>query len=171
MSNLLTVFLSISLFLFFFLFFLSGLFLFSCFSQSVAFFSLFFFSFSCSLLLVCSCFLLFSSIFLCSFFSFFFSIFLLVSLLSSKCCILLPILSSAVSTIVYSKLCHVGMPDLRHQIWICCIAVIHIQTYTYVCRNKINNNNERTLFFRKIYLSHFIRNGCERFAKGLCVRG
>ena len=37
--------------------------------------------------------------------------------------------------------------------------------------NKINNNDERTHFFRKIYLSHFIRNGCERVTKGLCVRG
>ena len=55
--------------------------------------------------------------------------------------------------------------------WICCIAVIHMQLYTYTCRDKINNNDERTHFFRKIYLSHFIRNGCERVAKGLCVRG
>ena len=46
--------------------------------------------------------------------------------------------------------------------YICCIAVIHIQLYTYTCRNKINNKDERTHFFRKIYLSHFIRNGCER---------
>ena len=38
----------------------------------------------------------------------------------------------------------------------------HIQLYTYTCGNKINNNDERT---------HFIRNGCERVAKGLCVRG
>ena len=43
-----------------------------------------------------------------------------------------------------------------------CIAVIHIQLYTYTRGNKINNNDERTHFFRKIYLSHFIRNGCER---------
>ena len=49
--------------------------------------------------------------------------------------------------------------------------MIHIQLYTYTCGNKINNNDERTQFFRKIYLSHFIRNGCERVAKGLCVRG
>ena len=28
--------------------------------------------------------------------------------------------------------------------------------------NKINNNDEQTYFFRKIYLSHFIRKGCER---------
>ena len=49
--------------------------------------------------------------------------------------------------------------------------MIHIQLYTYTSGNKINNNDERTHFFRKIYLSHFIRNGCERFAKGLCVRG
>ena len=32
----------------------------------------------------------------------------------------------------------------------------------------VNNNDERTHFFRKIYLSHFI---LERVAKGLCVRG
>ena len=43
-----------------------------------------------------------------------------------------------------------------------CIAVIHIQLYTYTCGNKINNNDEQTHFFRKIYLSHFLRNGCER---------
>ena len=34
-----------------------------------------------------------------------------------------------------------------------------------------HNNDERTHFFRKIYLSHFIQNGCERVTKGLCVRG
>ena len=50
----------------------------------------------------------------------------------------------------------------------CCIVVI--QLYTYTCGNKINNKDEWT-HFRKIYLSHFIRNGCERVAKGLCVRG
>ena len=44
----------------------------------------------------------------------------------------------------------------------CCIAVIRIQLYTYTCGNKINNNDERTRFFRKIYLSHFIRKGCKR---------
>ena len=43
-----------------------------------------------------------------------------------------------------------------------------IQLYTYKCGNKINNNDEWTRFFRKIYLSHFIRNGCERFTKRLC---
>ena len=53
----------------------------------------------------------------------------------------------------------------------CCIAVIRIQLYIYTCRNIINNNDERTHFFRKIYLSHFIRKGCERIVKGLCVRG
>ena len=37
-------------------------------------------------------------------------------------------------------------------------------TYTYTCRNIINNNDERTHFFRKIYLSHFI---LERVVKGL----
>ena len=34
-----------------------------------------------------------------------------------------------------------------------------------------HNNDERTHFFRKIYPLHFIRNGCERVVKGLCVRG
>ena len=34
-----------------------------------------------------------------------------------------------------------------------------------------HNNDEWTHFFRKIYLSHFTRNGCERVTKGLCVRG
>ena len=42
---------------------------------------------------------------------------------------------------------------------------------TYTCGNKINNDDERIHFFRKIYVSQFIRNGCERVAKGLCVRG
>ena len=42
---------------------------------------------------------------------------------------------------------------------------------TYTCGNIINNNNERTHFFTKIYLSHFIRKGCKRVVKGLCVRG
>ena len=34
-----------------------------------------------------------------------------------------------------------------------------------------HNNDERTHFFRKTYLSHFIWNSCERVAKGLYVRG
>ena len=38
----------------------------------------------------------------------------------------------------------------------------HIQPYPYTWGSKINNNDERTHFFRKIYLLHFIRNGCER---------
>ena len=44
----------------------------------------------------------------------------------------------------------------------------HNQLYTYTCGNIVNKimMNE-TQFFRKIYLSHFIRNG----TKGLCVRG
>ena len=33
---------------------------------------------------------------------------------------------------------------------------------TFICGNIINNNDERTHFFSKIYLSHFIRKGCER---------
>ena len=53
----------------------------------------------------------------------------------------------------------------------CCIAIIHIQPYTYTCGNIINNNDERTHCFRKIYLTHVIRNGCERVTKRLWVRG
>ena len=42
--------------------------------------------------------------------------------------------------------------------------MIHIQLYTYTCGNKINNNDERTHFFRKnIPLT--------LYSKGLCVRG
>ena len=41
----------------------------------------------------------------------------------------------------------------------------------YMRNQSQHNNDERTHFFRKIYLSHFIRNGCERVMKGLCVRG
>ena len=37
-----------------------------------------------------------------------------------------------------------------------------IVTYTYACGNIINNNDERTHFFRKTYLSHFIWKDCER---------
>ena len=43
--------------------------------------------------------------------------------------------------------------------------MIHIQLYTYTCGSKINNNDERTHFFRKIYLSLYskgLRKGCER---------
>ena len=53
----------------------------------------------------------------------------------------------------------------------CCTALWYNYTYRYTCGNIINNNDERTHFFRKIYLSHFIRKGCEKVAKGLCVRG
>ena len=45
-------------------------------------------------------------------------------------------------------------------------TTIHI----YMRKQSQHNNNEQTHFFRKIYLSHFIRKGCERVAKGLCVR-
>ena len=45
--------------------------------------------------------------------------------------------------------------------------MIHIQLYTYTCGNKINNNDERTHFFRK-YTSHTL---FEMVAKRLCVRG
>ena len=40
--------------------------------------------------------------------------------------------------------------------------MIHTQLYTYICRSKINNNDERTHLFRKIYPSHFILKGCKR---------
>ena len=33
---------------------------------------------------------------------------------------------------------------------------------TYICGNIINNKDEWTHFFRKIYLSHFMWKGCER---------
>ena len=46
-------------------------------------------------------------------------------------------------------------------------TTIHI----YMRKHSQHNNDERTHFFRKIYLSHFIRKGCERVAKGLCVSG
>ena len=49
----------------------------------------------------------------------------------------------------------------------CRIVVIHIHLYTYTCGSKINNNDKRTHFLRKIYLSHFIRNGCERVLKSV----
>ena len=42
--------------------------------------------------------------------------------------------------------------------------MIQLYIYVYTCGNIINNNDERTDFFRKIYLSHFI---LERVAKGL----
>ena len=52
-----------------------------------------------------------------------------------------------------------------------CIAVIHIQLYTYTCGNKINNNDERTHFFRKnislTLYSKWLRKGCE---KVMCER-
>ena len=45
-------------------------------------------------------------------------------------------------------------------------------TYSYACRNIVNTimTNE-TQFFRKIYVSHFIRNGTKGLRKGYCVRG
>ena len=42
---------------------------------------------------------------------------------------------------------------------------VTIATYTDACGYKINNNDERTQFFRKIYLSLYLkwlRKGCER---------
>ena len=42
-----------------------------------------------------------------------------------------------------------------------------------ICMQKHSqhNKNERTQFFRKIYLPHFIRNGTKGLRKGYCVRG
>ena len=34
-----------------------------------------------------------------------------------------------------------------------------------------HNNDEQKRFFIKMYLSHFIRNGCERVTEGTCGRG
>ena len=50
----------------------------------------------------------------------------------------------------------------------CCIAVIHIQLYTYTCRNIVNTimMNEHTSLEK--YTSHTL---FEMVAKGLCVRG
>ena len=45
--------------------------------------------------------------------------------------------------------------------WKCNIAMIQLYA-TYACGNKINSNDERTHFFKKIYLSHFVWNGWER---------
>ena len=55
----------------------------------------------------------------------------------------------------------------------CCIAVIKLYVYIYMRKQNQQNDDERTHFFRKIYLSlsPFIQNGCERVTKGLCVRG
>ena len=47
----------------------------------------------------------------------------------------------------------------------------YITIHIYMRKHSQHNNDERTHFFRKIYLSHFIRKGCKRVAKGLCVRG
>ena len=45
-------------------------------------------------------------------------------------------------------------------------------TYSYACRNIVNTvKTNETQFFRKIYLSHFIRNGTKGLRKGYCVRG
>ena len=38
----------------------------------------------------------------------------------------------------------------------------HNQLYIYMPTESQHNNDERTHFFRKIYLSHFIWKGCER---------
>ena len=50
----------------------------------------------------------------------------------------------------------------KRRVRICGIAVIQLYVYTYIWGNIINNYDERTHFFRKIYLSHFMRKSCER---------
>ena len=55
------------------------------------------------------------------------------------------------------------------QIYYYCITTYNYRytyTYTTMSGNIVNNNDERTHFFRKIYLSHFI---LERVAKGLML--
>ena len=142
--------------------------------QSLRCFSFLFYF--CSSLLVCSFFFFFSSsmlqFFLCSFFFFFLLDF------SSRIPLAFKVLysvSDSLSGRFYDRLfrleiTHVAWTGLRHQIVLCCIVTTNY-TYTYTCRSKINNNDERTHFLRKIYLTHFIRKGCKRVAKGLCVRG
>ena len=49
----------------------------------------------------------------------------------------------------------------------CCIVTT---IYLYMRKHSQHNNDERTHFFKKIYLSHLFRNGCQRATKGLCVR-
>ena len=142
---------SLRCFFFSFLFFVAGLFLFFFFSSSMLQFSLFFLFpvLCCWSVLI---FFIFAGIFLK---------FLLVSRSPSKCCILLTILSLAVCTIVYSGSipCHDGVPGVRHHIWICNIS--------YACRNIVNTiMTQETQFFRKIYLSHFIRNCTRGLRKG-----
>ena len=137
MSNLLTVFLSVSLF-FFFLFLVVGLFLFfpACCISSFAFFFLFDFS--------------------------------------SRVLLDFEVLHSVSDSLfgcffhrLGSKPCHVGHSWLKAPN----MNMLYSRDTTiciHICGNIINNNDERTLFFRKIYLSHFI---LERVVKVLCVRG
>ena len=49
---------------------------------------------------------------------------------------------------------------------LCVVLPWYNYTYTYTCRNIINNNDERTHFLIKTYLSHFM---LERVAKGLIL--
>ena len=57
---------------------------------------------------------------------------------------------------------------LFYSIYLCCIAVIHIQRYTYTCGNIVNTimTNEHSSLEK--YISHTL---FEMVAKGLCVRG
>ena len=47
----------------------------------------------------------------------------------------------------------------------------YLTIHIYMRKHSPHNNDERSLLFWKIFLSHFIRNGCERVTKGLSVRG
>ena len=76
------------------------------------------------------------------------------------------------------------LSSLARSKYLCCITVIQLYVYIYIRKQY----DERIHLFRKIYLSHFIRKGCERvifvaashqtgldtrsmFGKGLCMRG
>ena len=79
---------------------------------------------------------------------------------------------------IYSLLSKVSLKNEDFRIshaerswWTCSVLMLYslMQLYVYIYMRKQNQqyNDERTQFFRKIYLSHFIRNGCE---KVMCER-
>ena len=142
MSNLLTV----SLLFSFFLFFVAGLFLFFFFSSRMLQF------------------------FLCSFFFFLLDF-------SSRVPLAFEVLYSVSDSLFGRFYDRLFLLEITHVTWTDLVTapnriMLHSHNHdTYTCGNKINNNDERTHFFRKIYLSHFIRNGCKRVTKESCVRG
>ena len=64
---------------------------------------------------------------------------------------------------------HGGLSSTLERVLHRCDTYTTIQIYIYMRKHSQHNNDERTYFFRKIYLSHFIQNGSERVTK--CVRG